>query len=69
MKCFACDNELDTYAKCLACYDKIGAERDAALKRERVLVEALESIVANTCCACCQEAALVASAALAAKEE
>lgn len=28
MKCFACSNDLDMYAKCMGCYDKLGAERD-----------------------------------------
>ena len=37
MKCFACDNELDTYAKCLACYDKKGAECDQLRARNAEL--------------------------------
>jgi hypothetical protein len=42
-------------------------EKQLASEREKVkvLVEALESIAANTCCDKCQEAALVAKAALA----
>ena len=40
-------------------------ERDAEIERLR---EALSSIAMNTCCGTCQEAALIARAALAAKE-
>ena len=42
-KCYACGAELDTYAKCIGCYDKLGVERDALLERERVLIKEIET--------------------------
>jgi hypothetical protein len=48
----------------LAERDEYEALSAAAVERERVLTTALQSIAANTCCDRCQEAALVARAAL-----
>ncbi len=54
------------YASALVAYlEDAEAERDAAQARIAELEGALNSIAANTCCDTCQEAALVARAALA----
>lgn len=45
-------------------YDDERARPYVLADREAKLVEALRSIAANTCCGTCQEAALVARAAL-----
>lgn len=46
-------------------WDRIYTDRDEAADRIETLEAALRSIAANTCCDKCQEAALVARAALA----
>ena len=44
-KCYACGAELDTYAKCVGCYDKLGAKRDALLERQRMLEEVIDKVL------------------------
>ena len=60
----------DLLIKQASVIEKITAERDATKVDAERLKAALQSIANNTCCDQCQEAALVAKAALdAAREE
>lgn len=66
MHCTACGGSGVLGGKLCHCQDDLRSRIAQLEAREKVLREALKSIAANTCCGPCQEAALVARAALAA---